>query len=131
MTLGIAGERERVAELVQTELESLEAGPGRARLWLLMPALVDNNDELLEYFARALEESRSDPPLHAAVLGNLSFNATAIRVAQIHEAEEWAEQALGPSRADPEIERSGPVVRRHPRAFPRDLRRRPVHPGVA
>jgi DNA-binding CsgD family transcriptional regulator len=106
MTLGIAGERERVAKLVQAELESLQAGPGRARLWLLMPAVVDNNDELLEYFERALEESRSDPPLHAAVLGNLSFNATAIRVAQIREAEEWAEQALGPSRADPEIERS-------------------------
>jgi DNA-binding NarL/FixJ family response regulator len=67
---------------------------------------VDNNDELLGYFRRALDESRADPALHAAVLGNLSFNATAIRVEQIREAEEWAEQALEPSQADPEIERS-------------------------
>jgi DNA-binding CsgD family transcriptional regulator len=106
MTLGVAGERQRLARLLETELESLPAGPDRARLWLLMPAAVEDNDQLLEYFERALEESRSDPPLHAAVLGNLSFNATAIRVAQIREAEEWAEQALEPSRADPEIERS-------------------------
>jgi DNA-binding CsgD family transcriptional regulator len=71
-----------------------------------MPGVVENNDAILEYFERALDESRGDPALHAAVLGNLSFNATAIRVEQIREAEEWAEQALEPSRADPEIERS-------------------------
>jgi DNA-binding CsgD family transcriptional regulator len=106
MNLAVAGERERLAEMLETELESLTAGPDRARLWLLMPAAVDNNDELLEYFERALEESETDPPLHAAVLGNLSFNATAIRVEQIHLAEDRAEQALAPSRSDPEIERS-------------------------
>jgi len=105
-TLATVGERERAARILKTELESVPAGPDRARLWLMMPAAVDNNDELLEYFERALEESRTDPAVHAAVLGNLSFNATAIRVEQIREAEEWAEQALEPSRADPEIERS-------------------------
>jgi DNA-binding CsgD family transcriptional regulator len=121
MTLAVAGERERLAKLLETELEPLPAGPARARLWLLMPAAVDNNDELLEYFERALEESESDPPLHAAVLGNLSFNATAIRVEQIREAEEWAGQALEPSRADPEIERS--VL--YALAYARGLRGRP------
>lgn len=121
MALAVAGERERLAKLLETELESLPAGPARARLWLLMPAAVDNNDELLEYFERALEESEIDPPLHAAVLGNLSFNATAVRVEQIREAEKWAEQALQPSRADPEIERS--VL--YALAYARGLRGRP------
>jgi DNA-binding CsgD family transcriptional regulator/tetratricopeptide (TPR) repeat protein len=106
LTLAIAGQRQQLRELLTSELDSLPAGPARARMWLLMPALVDNNDEILEYFERALDESRSDAALHAAVLGNLSFNATAIRVEQIGEAEAWAEQALPASRADPEIERS-------------------------
>jgi DNA-binding CsgD family transcriptional regulator len=105
-TLATVGKGKRARKLLNAELQSTTAGPDRARLWLLMPVAVDDNDELLTYFERALQESRSDPPLHAAVLGNLSFNATAIRVAQIREAEEWAEQALEPSRADPEIERS-------------------------
>jgi DNA-binding CsgD family transcriptional regulator/tetratricopeptide (TPR) repeat protein len=106
ITLATVGEKQRLAKLLEAELEPLPPGPDRARLWLLMPGVVDNNDAILEYFERALDESRSDPALHAAVLGNLSFNATAIRVEQIREAEEWAEQALEPSRADPEIERS-------------------------
>ena len=121
LVLAIAGEKQRVAKLLETELESLPPGPGRARLWLLMPAMVENNDELRAYFERALDESRSDPALHAAVLGNLSFNATAVRVEQIREAEEWAEQALEPSRADPEIERS--VL--YALAYARALRGRP------
>jgi DNA-binding CsgD family transcriptional regulator len=104
--LSIVGEKERFRTLITTELESLPPGPARARLWLLMPGIVENNDEILEYFERALEESRSDPALHAAVLGNLSFNATAIRVERIRDAEVWADQALPASRADPEIERS-------------------------
>ncbi len=121
LVLAIAGEKRRVAKLLETELESLPPGPGRARLWLLMPAMVENNDELRAYFERALDESRSDPALHAAVLGNLSFNATAVRVEEVREAEVWAEQALEPSRADPEIERS--VL--YALAYARGLRGRP------
>ena len=83
MALGVAGERERVTEVLESELEALPPGPARARPWLLLPAAVDNNDEILEYFERALVESESDPRLHAAVLGNLSMNETAIRVERV------------------------------------------------
>jgi len=104
--LAVVGEWQRFRALLTAELESVPPGPDRARLWLLMPGVLDNNDEILGYFERALDESRGDPALHAAVLGNLSFNATAIRVEQVRKAEEWAEQALEPSRSDPEIQRS-------------------------
>src|SRR5262245_8560063 len=55
-TLATIGERERAAGVLTAELESAPAGPDRARLWLMMPVAVDNNDELLGYFERALEE---------------------------------------------------------------------------
>ena len=122
LSFAVAGERQRLRDLLTTELESVPAGPARARMWLLMPGLVENNDELLMYFEQALEESRSDPALHAAVLGNLSFNATAIRIEQIRKAEAWAEEALLPARADPEIERS--VL--YALAYARSLRGRPL-----
>ena len=106
LMLGMVGERERLKRILTKEVEALPPGPDRARLLLVMPAVVGSNDEICRYFERALEESRTDPALQAAVLGNLSFNATAIRVAQVREAERWAEEALPASRADHEIERS-------------------------
>lgn len=122
MALAVAGEKPRLERLLAAELESLPAGPARARLLLLMPGVVEDNDEVRRHFEQALEESRGDPPLHAAVLGNLSFNAAAVRYERIPEAERWAEEALGPARADPEIEQS--VL--YALAYARALRGRPL-----
>ena len=106
--LAVAGERQRVTDLLSAELDSLPPGAPRARGWLIMTGgTVATNDQVRLYLERALAESRSDPALHAAMLGNLSFNASAVRVEQIREAEVLAEEALPAARrGGPETERS-------------------------
>ena len=122
--LAVAGEKQRVTDLLAAELDSLPAGAPRAQAWLIMPGgMVTTNDEIRLCLERALAESESDPVLHAAVLGNLSFNAAVIRIEQIREAETLARDALPAARrGGPEIER--PVL--YSLAYARSLRGCPI-----
>ncbi len=97
--LAVAGEKQRVTDLLSGELESLPSGAARVQGYLLMPGgVVESNDEVRSYLELALSESAADPVLHATVLAEFSINQLATRVAGIREAEAWAEQAVAASR---------------------------------
>ena len=90
-----AGDRERATELLRPEVESLPAGALRARGWfVLADGVFESNDEIVDRFVRALDESGDEPGLHASVLARMSGNAVYTRVARMAEAESWALQSL-------------------------------------
>lgn len=60
--LEIAGEKRRLADLLLPVVDSLPAGPPRARAWFLLTGGdVTSNREILDFFDRALAESANDP----------------------------------------------------------------------
>ena len=105
--LGVAGERQRVTDLLTGELEELPPGDARVRACLLLPGgAVRSNDEIRAFLERALVESEGLPEARAAVLANMSTNEAVIRVERIADAEAWAEEALAAVRhRGPEMER--------------------------
>jgi DNA-binding CsgD family transcriptional regulator len=95
----VAGERQRVTDLLSPELESLPGGELRVRGYLLMPGgAITGNDEVLRYLELALAASSADPRLHAAVRVELAINQLITQVARIPEAEAWLLEALPASR---------------------------------
>ncbi len=105
--LEVAGEQQRVSDLLTPELDSLPRGEARVRACLILTGgTVTSNDDIQRYLDRALAESRGDPRLRAPVLAEMSMNAAVIRVERIHDAEAWALEALAAAhRAGPEVER--------------------------
>jgi DNA-binding CsgD family transcriptional regulator len=105
--LEVAGEQQRLTELLAPELEGLPRGEARVRACLLLAmGVVEGNDEIVRYFERALEESADDPRLRARVLARISTNAAAVRVERILDAEAWARAAVAMSRGGtPESQR--------------------------
>ncbi|HET9242987.1 MAG TPA: AAA family ATPase [Gaiella sp.] len=122
--LEIAGEKQRMSDLLAPVVDSLPPGPARARGWFLLTGgEVKSNREILDLFERALAESTDDPRLRAAVLGELAANVAAVRVERIRMTEAWAEEALALARSvDEEAER--PVL--YAVAWARSLSGRPV-----
>ncbi len=122
--LEIAGEKQRLNDLLTPVVDSLPSGPARARAWFLLTGGdVRSNREILDLFERALAESSDDPRLRAAVLGELAANVAAVRVERIAMTEAWAEEALALARSvDADAER--PVL--YALAWARSLRGRPV-----
>lgn len=98
--LEIAGEKRRLADLLLPVVDSLPAGPPRARAWFLLTGGdVKSNREILDFFDRALAESANDPRLRAAVLGELAANVAAVRVERIAMTNAWAEEAVELARS--------------------------------
>ena len=97
--LEIAGEKQRLGDLLMPIVDSLPAGPPRARAWFLLTGGdVTSNREILDFFDRALAESADDPRLRAAVLGELAANVAAVRVERIAMTNAWAEEAVALAR---------------------------------
>jgi DNA-binding CsgD family transcriptional regulator len=93
--LEIAGEKQRLRDLLMPVVDSLPAGPARARAWFLLTGADEtSNREILDFFDRALAESTDDPRLRAAVLGELAANVAAVRVERIAMTNAWAEEAV-------------------------------------
>ena len=118
-----AGERDRATELLTTVVDSLPAGALRARGWFaLAEGAFTHNDEIVDFFERALEESRDEPGLHASVLARMSGNTVFTRVARLAEAESWALEARQ------EAERAGADERTalYALAWARSLRGQPI-----
>jgi DNA-binding CsgD family transcriptional regulator len=122
--LAVAGEKQRLTELLSAELDSLPSGAARVRAYLLLPGgVVRSNEDIRRSLELALAESRSDPALRASVLGEMATNEAVTRVARIHEAEEWALEALPASRqAGADSER--PAL--YALGWARSLRGRPI-----
>jgi DNA-binding CsgD family transcriptional regulator len=117
------GDREGATELLQPEVESLPAGPLRARGWfVLADGAFESNDELVRYFEHALDESRDEPGLHAAVLARMTTNTVFIAVARMDEAESWALEALEEARRAGADERTALYAL----AWARSMRGRPI-----
>jgi len=97
--LEVAGELQRLTELLEPELDLLPPGEARVRACLLLAmGVVEGNDDIVRYFERALEASADDPRLRARVLARISTNASAVRVERILDAEAWARAAVAMSR---------------------------------
>jgi DNA-binding CsgD family transcriptional regulator len=93
--LEIAGEKQRLGDLLLPVVDVLPAGPARARAWFLLTGGdVTSNREILDFFERALAESADDPRLRAAILGELAANVAAVRVERIAMTNAWAEEAV-------------------------------------
>jgi DNA-binding CsgD family transcriptional regulator len=93
--LEIAGEKRRLTDLLTPIVDSLPAGPPRARAWFLLTGGdVTSNREILDFFDQALAESATEPRLRAAILGELAANVAAVRVERIPMTNAWAEEAV-------------------------------------
>lgn len=123
--LEVAGERQRVTDLLLPELEALPPGAPRVRalLHLSEGGGITNNYDHERYLERALEESEGIPIARAHVLGKMAINATACCAGQVPEAEAWALEAL------PAAPEAGVDVERfvlHGLAWARALSGRPI-----
>jgi DNA-binding CsgD family transcriptional regulator len=103
--LRVAGELQRITDLLTPEVESMPSGPLRARAWLLLAAgmHIKTVDDARRHYERALAESPGDRVLRAYVVANTS--TAVVGVARIGEAEAQALEVLPAARADPEVER--------------------------
>jgi DNA-binding NarL/FixJ family response regulator len=120
--LEMAGELQRITDLLTPELPALPPGPLRARAWVLLAegAHIETVDDYRRHLERALEETEHDSVLHAYVVANTS--SAVIGVARIGEAEARTAEVLAAARADPEVER----VVLYALAWARGLRGLPV-----
>jgi DNA-binding CsgD family transcriptional regulator len=103
----VAGERQRVTDLLEPELGSLSRHD-RVRAWLRLAegGAIRSIYDTEAHLDRALAASEDDPLLHAYVLTKKSIHASPACVWRIPEAEAWALEALSVAReADPALER--------------------------
>jgi DNA-binding CsgD family transcriptional regulator len=96
--LSIAGEKERLTELLAERVDILPAGEPRVVACLLLnKGVVQNKGDNRRLLERALTEAGTDHQLRAPVLAELAEYQAVIEVANIAQAQEWATDALGSS----------------------------------
>lgn len=121
--LEVAGEPERLTELLTPLVDDLPRGAARVRACVLLSSgVVTGNDDVRRHLERALAESGDDPELRVPVIAELWMNTSMAQVRHIGEAEAWAADALAGRALAPEAQ--GLVL--HALAWMRALRGRPV-----
>ena len=103
---GSAGERQRVTDLLEPELDSFSR-PERVRAWLRLSegGGISSVYDSIAYLDRALPECEDEPELRALVLAKKAHQLPAYATA-VPETEAWALEALPAAReAGPELER--------------------------
>ncbi len=94
----VAGEPQRVEDLLAPELARLPPGSARARAHLLLAhesrLPISHVSECETHLQRALAESTDDPALRATVMARIARYAAVVRVERIAEAEATALEAL-------------------------------------
>jgi DNA-binding NarL/FixJ family response regulator len=104
--LEVAGEKQRVTDLLEPALEWLPAGRDRARAFLILAeGALEGYDDIQRYFELALGESEYDPVTRALVLATMAPEVASVRVERIHATEAWAREALSTPAATPEVVR--------------------------
>jgi DNA-binding CsgD family transcriptional regulator len=100
--LEVAGEIQRVTDLLTPELSSLPPGAPRARAWLLLSegAGPRHLDDLRRYRDRALAESGDDPLLRAFVLAKNAANAAGSTITGLERASQSAHEAFELARGE-------------------------------
>ena len=92
--LELAGEKQRLTDLLVPAVASLPAGGQRVRACLLLASgTVSGNKDIRLFLERALAES-TDAMSRAAVLAEMAANDAAVRVVRIADAEALALEAL-------------------------------------
>jgi DNA-binding NarL/FixJ family response regulator len=101
------GEKQRVTDLLEPELDALPPGAMRVRACqILTGGVIERASDFRRYLSRALEESRDDPELHAVVVADLASADIPTSVEKVSEAEAMVLDALSPARGvGPETER--------------------------
>jgi DNA-binding CsgD family transcriptional regulator len=104
--LETAGELDRLRELLTVNLDTIPAGPPRARAWLLLAeVLYAHLEDYRAHLELARVEAQADPALHALVVAKMS--SAVISVERIADAEARALAVLpAAERAGPEVERA-------------------------
>jgi DNA-binding CsgD family transcriptional regulator len=98
--LKVAGEKQRLTELVTQNLGLFPRGAARVRAHVqLTYGVIDGNDEIRRYLEQALTEAADDPALRSPVLSQLAENEAVVRVDRLAEAERWALEALNAAAA--------------------------------
>jgi DNA-binding CsgD family transcriptional regulator len=91
----VAGERQRVTDLLADRVDDLTDPASRvAAHLLLMQGVVRGNDDIRAHLDAALEAAGDDPALRAQVLVEMAENDAVVRVEQVARAELRAEEAL-------------------------------------
>ncbi len=98
--LDVAGEDQRVTDLLAPEIDSLPPGSLNARAHLLLAdgGVSSHADEIDEHLARALAQSAGGPVLRATALAMTSMHRAVNRVERIGEAEALALEAMPAAR---------------------------------
>jgi DNA-binding CsgD family transcriptional regulator len=104
--LELAGEPQRVAELLRPELATVPSGEARVRaLVVLAECAGSGGADVHAYLHLAIAESGADPRLRAYVLPAMANVLGFIPVERLRDAEAWAEEAVPAARAvAPEVE---------------------------
>ena len=121
----LAGEAQRVTELIAPELDSLPRGAARVRAQLLLSegGGVQSVGDHQRHLESALAEAGDDPSLRAHVLAKKSIHATAACVERVEQAEAWALESLGAARS---VEAEVVRLALHGLAWARALGGRPI-----
>jgi DNA-binding CsgD family transcriptional regulator len=100
--LEVAGEIQRVTDLLTPQLPSLPAGAPRARAWLMLSEGTGPRhlDDLRRYRDRALAECDDDPLLRAFVLAKNASNAAGSTITGLKRAGESAREAFELARGE-------------------------------
>jgi DNA-binding NarL/FixJ family response regulator len=120
----VAGEAQRVTDLLTPALDSLAPGAPRVRAQLLLSegGGVRSVTDHQRHLESALEEAGDDGLLRAQVLAKRSIHATAACVERVKDAEAWALEALRLGSSDSEVVR----LALHGLAWARALAGKPI-----
>jgi len=94
--MSLAGEMQRMTDLLVPAIDGLPAGTARARAWLLLSGGVraGNLAEFESLLDRALAEEHVDAGVRAQALARKTTATAVICVRRVREAERWAREAL-------------------------------------
>jgi DNA-binding CsgD family transcriptional regulator len=92
--LNIAGEADRVGELLEARLADLEPGRERARVLLMLSENGERLSQMEAYVDGALAECGGDAGLRSAALAKKALIHAIVRFDRLEEAEEWAAESL-------------------------------------
>jgi DNA-binding CsgD family transcriptional regulator len=107
--LNLAGETQRLTDLLGPAIGGLPPGTARARAWLLLSEGfgVTNLTEYDQHLDRALAEEHVDAGVRAEALAKKTTATAVVAVRRVPEAEQWAREALATARG------VGAAVERH------------------
>ena len=104
--LGVAGEKQRLTELLSGRVEQLPTGAPRMNAYLLLTsAVIQDNGDIRRLLDLALSEAGDDDRLRAPVLARLATNQAVIGVSDIAGARGRASRSLSTGDLDAEEER--------------------------